>query len=90
MLIRRYPHGAMGTEVLLSSHSPDGTTASLRLTGERLGRYYAADLQEGTPKKGDQVIARRLPEGSNAPSTPVPQVPVSPENAPWTKNFPGS
>ena len=75
VLIRRFAQGRFGTGDLVASFNPDGTTSSLRLTGERLGRFNAADIQEGTPRKGDVVILRRLPEGSKVPSTPRPDPP---------------
>jgi len=33
------------------------------LTGEKLGRFYAADVQDGAPSRGDLVVVRR-PEGN--------------------------
>lgn len=87
VLIRRHAQGRIEAGGLLSTLSPAGGTASLRFTGEMLGRYYAADLQDGSPKVGDLVIARSLPEGSEAPSTPVPEVPRSGGSAPWLQDF---
>ena len=46
---------------------------------------HAADIQEGVPKKGDVVVVRRLPEGSETPSTPLPQGPGGPETPAWLK-----
>jgi hypothetical protein len=89
VLIHRYAQGNFGKDGLLSSMSPDGTTASLRLTGERLGRYFAADIQEGSPSQGDLVIARRLPAEAVAPSSPVPEMPKTNENTPWLRGAPG-
>jgi len=87
VLIRRHAQGgSFGKGNLIASVSPGGQTASLVMTGERLGRFHAADVQEGTPTKGDMVIVRRLPEGSIAPSTLVPQAPPSSSEAPWMKN----
>lgn len=88
VLIRRHAQGGrFGKGNLIASVSPGGQTASLVMTGERLGRFHAADVQEGTPTKGDMVIVRRLPEGSIAPSTLVPQAPSSRSEAPWMKNL---
>ena len=88
VLIRRHAQGFFGSGNLISSLSPEGNTASLRLTGETLGRYFAADIQEGRPATGDLVIVRRLAEGPNLHSTPVPEVPKPGFDAPWGKKGP--
>ena len=90
VLIRRYSQsGGFGKGNLIASLSPGGATSSLAITGERLGRFHAADIEEGTPSKGDVVVSRRLPESSKTPSTPVPQPQLSGFGAPGIKNFPG-
>lgn len=88
VLIRRYAQGVFGAAELLSSLSADGTTCSLQLTGERLGRYYAADIQEGTPSKGDQVFVRRASEGPRTEFTPLPEGGDSGSEAAFEKKFP--
>ena len=76
VLIKRYVQGGgFGQGTLIASVSPGGVTCSLALTGERLGRYYAADIQEGRPSKGDVVVVRQLPEGSAPPVTSAPAAP---------------
>ena len=76
VLIKRYVQGGgFGQGTLIASVSPEGVTCSLSLTGERLGRYYAADIQEGNPSKGDVVVVRQLPEGSVAPARSIPVAP---------------
>ena len=76
VLIKRYVQGGgFGQDTLIASVSPEGVTCSLALTGERLGRYYAADIQEGNPSKGDVVVVRQLPEGSSAPVRSIPVAP---------------
>ena len=74
VLVKRFLQaGAFGSE-LIASVSPDGTTSSLILTGEKLGRFYAADIQEGKPSRGDLVVIRRTdgkgpPNGRSEPSS---------------------
>lgn len=76
VLIKRYVQGGgFGKGTLIASVSPGGVTCSLALTGERLGRYYAADIQEGRPSKGDVVVVRQLPEGSATSVTSAPAAP---------------
>jgi hypothetical protein len=71
VLIRRYGGGRLPQGFEFYTRSPTGDTASLRPTGEQMGRFYAADIAGGVPKAGDVVIGRRLPEGSEAPSVPT-------------------
>ena len=76
VLIKRYVQGGgFGQGTLIASVSPEGVTCSLALTGERLGRYSAADIQEGNPSKGDVVVVRQLPEGLVAPVRSIPAAP---------------
>jgi len=73
VLIKRHGPGAFGPDMLYSAVNPDGTSASLRPTGEKLGRFHAADILEGTPSAGDLVIARQMPPEALPRSSPVPQ-----------------
>ena len=76
VLIKRYfQGGGFGEGTLIASVSPGGVTSSLVLTGETLGRYHAADIQEGTPSNGDVVVVRQAAEDDiEGPTEPVPQV----------------
>lgn len=71
VLIRRFGGGGLPDGYVYHAQSPTGATASLSPTGERLGRYYAADIRGGEPRMGDLVVMRRLPSGAVAPSVPV-------------------
>jgi hypothetical protein len=67
VLVKRFLQaGAFGSE-MIASVSPEGTTSSLILTGEKLGRLYAADIKEGKPSRGDLVVIRRT-DGKRAPN----------------------
>ena len=76
VLIKRYfQGGGFGEGTLIASVSPGGVTSSLVLTGETLGRYHAADIQEGSPSNGDVVVVRQAVEDDiDGPTEPVPQV----------------
>ena len=76
VLIKRYfQGGGFGEGTLIASVSPGGVTSSLLLTGETLGRYHAADIQEGSPSNGDVVVVRQAAEDDiEGPTEPVPQV----------------
>jgi hypothetical protein len=71
VLIRRFGGGGLPQGYVFHSSNASGETTSLRPTGERLGKFYAADITAGTPEAGDFVLARRLPEAAAAPSIPT-------------------
>ena len=79
VLIRRYGGGKLPSDAVFNTSGEGGRTASIAPTGERSGRFYAADVTAGEPKPGDVVVARRLPEGSGAEAAPVPER--------WTPGF---
>ncbi|NNM30410.1 MAG: hypothetical protein HKO57_12890 [Akkermansiaceae bacterium] len=80
VLIRRTGRRSLPTTLAYFSVAKDGRTASLRLTGERLGRFFAADIQDGQPVAGDLVVARGvLPESTPAVT---PAGPMRPQNRP--------
>ena len=76
VLIKRYfQGGGFGEGTLIASVSPGGVTSSLVLTGETLGRYHAADIQEGSPSNGDVVVVRQaVEEDIDGPTESFPQV----------------
>lgn len=60
VLIQSYGEWILGEGLLLSSVGDDGRTATLVASGERKGRYAAADYKAGAVKAGDFVYARQL------------------------------
>ena len=73
VLIRRYGGGKLPSDAVFNTSGEGGRTASIQPTGERSGRFYAADVTAGEPKPGDVVVARRLPGGSGVEAAPVPE-----------------
>ncbi len=71
VLIKRFGGGSLPEGFVFHSQGAGGETASLRPTGEKLGRFYAADITGGTPQAGDFVMGRRLPEAAESPSVPT-------------------
>ncbi len=63
VLIEGYGRQAPGEGLLLSSVGEDGRTASLMASGERMGRFAAADLKSGEVRVGDLVFGRPLGTG---------------------------
>jgi len=70
VLVEGYGDHTLGEGLVLSGLGADGRTSSLRVTGERMGRFAAADLQSGEVRVGDVVYARVLdfPEEAEAPA----------------------
>lgn len=58
VLIQAYGSWNIPTGTILISQGSEGRTANLRVTGEKLGQYAAADLQSGNLIAGDAVIHR--------------------------------
>jgi len=56
VLIQKYGPGPLPTNPIYQSRGPDGRSASLRPSGERVRDFFAADLVSGTVEKGDAVI----------------------------------
>ena len=61
VLIQKLGTGTLPKGVIYQSRGPDGRTASLRLSGERIRDFFAADLLSGKTDKGNAVIAYQYP-----------------------------
>jgi hypothetical protein len=57
VLIQKFGTGTLPKGIIYQSRGPDGRTASLRPSGERVRDFFAADLVSGEVEKGDAVIA---------------------------------
>lgn len=57
VLIQKFGTGRLPKGIIYQSRGPDGRTASLRPSGERVRDFFAADLVSGEVEKGDAVIA---------------------------------
>lgn len=56
--------------LLLTTRGDENRSASLIVTGERSGRYAAADLKGGEIEPGDAVFARQKPPENADPEPP--------------------
>lgn len=61
VLIQSYGRWEIATGAILTTRGPDARSANLRVTGEKLGEFAAADLQSGTVEKGDAVYSQHTP-----------------------------
>jgi hypothetical protein len=90
VLVQTYGKSEMETGAILTTRGLQDRTANLRITGEKLGEFAAADLQSGTVEQGDAVYSQHnpKPETVSTPPEPVPnpsKVPETPSK-PKTEN----
>lgn len=76
VLIQKFGPGSLPKNTIYQSQGPEGRTASLRPSGERVRDFYAADLVSGKVEKGDAVVGYpdRQKEEKKPPISPEPAV----------------
>ena len=57
VLIQKYSVGKMPVNAIIQASGPDGRTASLKPSGERVRNFFAADIVNGEVQIGDAVAA---------------------------------
>lgn len=62
VLIQSYGKWETQSGAILTTLGPDSRTANLRVTGEKLGEFAAADVQSGEVEKGDAVYSQFAPK----------------------------
>lgn len=67
VLIQSYGSWEVETGTVLTTRGADERTANLRVTGEKLGQFAAADIQSGQAEVGDSVYTCHVPK----PVTPT-------------------
>ena len=72
VLIQSYEAWTVETGTILTTRGPEERTANLRVTGEKLGQFAAADLQSGTVEVGDAVYSRHVPKPPETAPAPPP------------------
>jgi hypothetical protein len=77
VLIQSYGRWQVATGAILTTRGPDARSANLRVTGEKLGEFAAADLQSGTVEKGDAVYSQYIPQPVEAPPAAIPLPPLT-------------
>jgi hypothetical protein len=80
VLIQSYGKWNVETGAILTTRGTDNQSANLRVTGESLGQFAAADLQSGTLEVGDAVYSRHVPKPSEPPGDPNPNTENSEPN----------
>lgn len=70
VLIQKYSSGKMPVNTIIQTNGPDGRTASLKPSGERVRNFFAADIINGEVQIGDAVAAYfDQQNGRDAPPT---------------------
>lgn len=73
VLIQSYGTWNVETGSILTTQGPEGRSANLLATGEKLGQYAAADIRTGTLEVGDGVYTiAKIPEPVDAAPEPLP------------------
>ena len=57
VLIQKYSAGKIPVNTIIQTSGPDGRTASLKPSGERVRNFFAADIVNGEVQIGDAVAA---------------------------------
>lgn len=73
VLIQSYGAAKFETGAILTTRGPDDRNGNLKVTGERMGQFVAADVQSGAPAVGDGVYSHHVPQ----PKAASPQPPAS-------------
>ncbi len=71
-LIQSYEAWKVETGTILTTRGSDERTANLRVTGESMGQFAAADIQSGAVEIGDAVYSRHVPKPTTTPA-PIPE-----------------
>jgi hypothetical protein len=70
LLIQSYGPWKADVGTILTTRGPENRAANLRVTGEKLGDFAAADLQSGDVEIGDGVYAHHAPKPPETPAEP--------------------
>lgn len=65
VLIQSYGKWNGESGQILTTRGPDNRSANLRITGEKLAEFAAADVQSGEVQTGDAVYSQHVPKPVN-------------------------
>ncbi len=81
VLIQSYGKWQIEAGRILTTRGPDNRTANLRVTGEILGEFAAADIQSGLVEAGDAVYSQHVAKPASTLPTLEPTPPPAPDTA---------
>lgn len=70
VLIQSYGRSNLEPGAILTTRGTDERTANLKVTGEKMGQFAAADIQSGNVELGDAVYSLHVPKPE--PASPAP------------------
>lgn len=70
ILIQGFSGVSLPIGTILTTRGADGRAANIKITGEALGNFAAADLQSGEVKVGDAVYLPKLKSDSDTSESP--------------------
>jgi hypothetical protein len=73
VLIQSYGTWKIETGTILATVGPDDRVANLKVTGEKIGQFAAADIQSGTLEIGDSVYTTLTSESIDKEKEPAPE-----------------
>ncbi len=84
VLIQSYGGWSAPVDSILTTRGPDDRTANLKVTGESLGQFAAADIQSGSVEIGDAVYLQPvIPRTQDAPpAAATDALPADPKTGP--------
>lgn len=81
VLIQSYGSWNVQAGAILTTTGPEGRAANLKVTGEKLGQFAAADIQSGTLEIGDGVYSSvATPKSSSTEPEPEEPTELEPES----------
>lgn len=81
VLIQSFGKLTVEPGMILTTRGDEGRTANLKVTGERMGQFAAADVQSGDVLLGDAVYSLHTPKPPANPVSPTPTGPGIPPPA---------
>lgn len=78
VLIQSYGRMNLDAGAILTTRGSDDRTANLKVTGEKMGQFAAADIQSGTVELGDAVYSLHVPKPVPVPAAPTGTTPAAP------------
>lgn len=81
VLIQSFGKLTVEPGMILTTRGDEGRTANLKVTGERMGQFAAADVQSGDVVLGDAVYSLHTPKPAENPASPAPAGTGNPPSA---------
>jgi hypothetical protein len=88
VLIQTYEKRTLEAGIILTTRGEGERSANLKVTGERMGQFAAADVQSGEVILGDAVYSLHVPKSVSPTPEASPTAPAEAGNPPATDTLP--